>query len=604
MAQQAGTAQSTPLGAAVQKALETNPSVTASFHALKAALEDVNVASAANLPRLGLKADALLSGNRATAQYNSKWARSGGLSATLSASQLLWDGSVRNDVIRAGHGKLQKYFEFFQASEDAAFEAARAYIDVARYRQLVQLAQDNYNQHKYAFDQTTSRAKAGVGRGVDAEQAAARLALAESNLVTERANLHDVSERYRRVIGELPPADMPIPAQMGRQLPASAGAMLQATALSSPNVAAAIENVRAVRAQVASAESGNAPTLSLIGQAGGSATKYQNADQITNLSNGITSGVNKSANVQGGVELNWNLLNPTSTANARKYSQLLNQAMDLRDSACRDARQNASVAYNDVLKLRQQLAYLDNNVQAITRARNAYRQQFDIGQRSLLDLLNGENELYTARREFANAQFDLDAAQLKAYASMGRLVNALNVNRLNTAGWVDEVNTWTAGQDAATRCPIDANPAGLDSAAKDPVMVNTAGPTPVPTTPLPTSPAPAVAGNAAVEQAARDWAAAWSSKNFASYAGFYATNFVPAGSSKAAWANQRRAALSKPGNITVTLNSLTSRALPNNLVETSFEQRYSSSNYNDSTRKVLVWVQQNGQWKILRESNR
>ena len=49
--------------------------------------------------------------------------------------------------------------------------------------------------HKYASLQIQSRVKAGVGRGVDAEQANARLALAESNLVTETANLHDVTAR-------------------------------------------------------------------------------------------------------------------------------------------------------------------------------------------------------------------------------------------------------------------------------------------------------------------------------------------------------------------------------------------------------------------------
>ena len=106
--------------------------------------------------------------------------------------------------------------------------------------------------------------------------------------------------------------------------------------------------------------------------------------------------------------LNWNLYNGGSDqARVRQQTNLMNQAADLRDKACRDARQTAAIAYNDTRKLDEQLRALDRNTLAIEKARDAYRQQFDIGQRSLLDLLNSENELYTAKRAYANAEFDL-----------------------------------------------------------------------------------------------------------------------------------------------------------------------------------------------------
>ena len=116
----------------------------------------------------------------------------------MTATQLLWDGmTTSKDVSRANHQKMARYFDFVDATEQTALEAARAHYDVQRYRTLVLLAEQNYVQHKYAVDQIHSRVKAGVARGVDLEQSSARLALAESNLVTERANLHDVTERYR-----------------------------------------------------------------------------------------------------------------------------------------------------------------------------------------------------------------------------------------------------------------------------------------------------------------------------------------------------------------------------------------------------------------------
>ena len=93
------------------------------------------------------------------------------------------------------------------------------------------------------------------------------------------------------------------------------------------------------------------------------------------------------------------------------------EKVDLRDKACRDARQTTAIAYNDTRKLVDQLIYLDRNTLAIEKARDAYRQQFDIGQRSLLDLLNAENELYTARRAYANAEYDLGFAYARTHAA-------------------------------------------------------------------------------------------------------------------------------------------------------------------------------------------
>jgi adhesin transport system outer membrane protein len=156
--------------------------------------------------------------------------------------------------------------------------------------------------------------------------------------------------------------------------------------------------------------------------------------------------------------LNWNLFNGGSDqARVRQAADLLNAAADQRDKACRDARQTGSIAFNDTRKLAEQLVYLDRNVLAIEKARDAYRQQFDIGQRSLLDLLNSENELYTARRSYANAEADMKIAWLRSHAAAGSLVAALGLKREDADDGAREASSWQAGEDGATRCPADAN---------------------------------------------------------------------------------------------------------------------------------------------------
>ena len=238
---------------AVQKAVATHPDVTARFNAFRAATEEIGVVEGGFYPRVDLSADMVANKDRITtrAQPDSAFGQRG---VTLSVSQLLWDGlTTRHEVERLGHARLTRYFEFLDTSEQTALEAVRAYQDVLRYRQMVRLAEDSYVQHKYAYDQILSRVKAGVARGVDLEQAGARLALADSNRITEIANLHDVSERYRRLVGEAPPDLMPPASGLERGLPASHAQIIEQAGMRSATVAArgGEPSGRAVPGQVA-----------------------------------------------------------------------------------------------------------------------------------------------------------------------------------------------------------------------------------------------------------------------------------------------------------------------------------------------------------------
>ena len=92
-------------------------------------------------------------------------------------------------------------------------------------------------------------------------------------------------------------------------------------------------------------------------------------------------------------------------------------------------RQTLAIAYNDVVRLNEQMGYLDQHRLSTEVAREAYRQQFDIGQRTLLDLLDTQNEYFEASRAYINAQYNEFLAQARTLASMGRLTESLAVSR-------------------------------------------------------------------------------------------------------------------------------------------------------------------------------
>jgi adhesin transport system outer membrane protein len=410
---------------------------------------------------------------------------------------------------------------------------------------------------------------------------------------------------------------------MTRQLPATETAAMETASMQSPSVAAAIENLRSARSAVAGRKSPFQPRL----EAHVRAANGHNLDGV----------LFEKRDATAEIAFTWNIFNGGSdSARERQYASLLNQAENLRDKACNDTRQTVAIAFNDVRKLNEQLGYLDRNVVSIQKARDAYRQQFDIGQRSLLDLLNSENELYTAKRSYVQAEQDLATAVVRTYAGMGTLVASLGLKRPDAQELAPESRNWGVDGDASARCPLvqievgsasftqldvraDQIAAARGLAASPPVTpldapivlapslrvplpAATPAPAPKPVAPVGAStPAQAVA---AATQRLQEWAAAWMAHDADRYVGFYSPDFKPAQGTHASWEAARRRLVGKPGAIEVKLGNVQAHAVSDTRVETSFDQDYRSAHFNDTMHKTLVWDRVGSQWQIVGESNR
>ena len=594
-----GTALAAPhltLKEVAQKVVLTNPEVLAKWHAFKAAGGDVDVARAGFFPRIdytyGTGKEDLQQPGVADRDYN----RNGHV---LTLNQMLYDGfATASDVKRLDKARLTRYFELLDAAEAAALEAGRAYYDVIRYRQLMLLAEGNYIEHRSSYELLLRRAQSGAGRRVDVEHAAGRLALAELNLNTEAANLHDVTARYLRLVGEQPPSVMFGPARLERGYPASEEEALRLAFKQNPALLAAVENVEAAQHDLELRRSAFHPRLDLRLRN----DRAENVDGVMGLRQQNVAEVVLSYNLfNGGAD------NARQTASAERK----NQALDLRDKACRDVRQTLSIAYNEVRRLQAQRSSIDHQVNAIEKTRDAYKAQFNIGQRSLLDLLDTENELLNARRTAVNADADMDQAYLRTQAGIGRLLEFLGLKRIDEQAAPDPAELAQVVE--SDICPPAAPRSYLVDlealTARALAQLDVAKPVPDPTPPpLPAAPAVPPASSqplGILQERVAAWSAAWSAKSFASYAGFYAPSFVPAdGASRAAWVKQREQRLATPKQIRVEVKNLKLKQAGNDMLLAEFEQHYSSDGYSDVTQKELKWVRVGGQWLIERETAR
>ena len=337
----------------------------------------------------------------------------------FSITQMLFDGfATRDQVASLGYAKLSRYYDFKRASEEIGQEAAIAYLDTVKYQNLVKFAEDNYIVHKNVYDKIEERTGGGVSQGVDLEQAAARVALAESNLVTEITNLHDVMTRFQRVVGSMPADNLALPTVPTGQIPELRETALEMAYQRSPVINAAIENLRSSQEALNATNAPMMPRLDL---------RYRN--EVEHDTDGIDGRFDEEA-VE--VVVSYNLFRGGSdSARKREYYNLYNAAIEERKQACLNVRQEVTIAFNDVEALERQVEVLQRNLISQDRTRRAYRDQFDLGQRTLLDLLDSQIEYFDTQRAHTGAVTDLAAAQARTLANMGLLLAALEMDGLN-----------------------------------------------------------------------------------------------------------------------------------------------------------------------------
>ena len=450
----------------VATTLKNNAEVRMKWHNFRATAEERGVVRANYLPVIDLSYSAARE-NRTTPQStggstSSSFSRNG---YNLNLSQNLFQGFITNHQVKQlDFTSRARYYEYLAEAEAQSQEAVRAFIDVVRFGKLVEIAEENFSVHKGIYEQILQRVTQGVGRRVDLEQVSGRMALAESNLINEIANLQDVSTRYARIVGTPAPEQL----VLGNlpTLPASSEVMQQAEKYN-PRMLAAGALYHAAEADIEARRGVFSPTLDLRANKNG-----------TNNREGV-----KGQDSRSSVELimNMNLYRGgADRARLASASARLDEAEALGIKSCRDMRQQVTIAYNDSIKLNSQLDSLRQHLLSTEKARDAYRQQFDIGQRTLLDLLDSENELFQARRDMLGAELDLQLARYRVLGESGRLLESLAL-KANDGGDLntDPVRAFNCASAASK--PYIAEPAAsnaLPAFTPTPMVAKTVAPAP------------------------------------------------------------------------------------------------------------------------------
>ncbi|MDF1588771.1 MAG: TolC family outer membrane protein [Gammaproteobacteria bacterium] len=410
----------TTLQQAVDITVKTNPDILAASNERNAVAEEVNQARAGYLPTIDLavgtgweSSDNPTSRN-STTPSNHKNIHMNRDEASIQLRQMIFDGMATQSEVKRQQARTQsRAFGVFGASENTALEATKAYTDVLRVQKLVDLAATNFEAHERTHDQIKLRSDRGVGRKADLDQSQGRLALARANLIAEQSNLRDAETNYLRVVG-IVPESLSDPESPGSLIPETLDEAIGQALGNHPTLKSAEADVQSAHSQYDTAQSPFYPRIDLeLG-----ATADNDLDGVNGHNNDVTAMI----------RLRYNLLNGgKDSARSEETAYLINQAAEIRNNTHRQVEQSVRLSWNALQTVNNQISYFEQHVDSSEKSRNAYQQQFSLGQRTLLDLLDSENEVFTARQNLVNARYDQLFAMYRILNSMGALLQGLEV---------------------------------------------------------------------------------------------------------------------------------------------------------------------------------
>jgi adhesin transport system outer membrane protein len=328
-------------------------------------------------------------------------------------NQMLFDGmGTPAEVDRRRAISDAAAYRVYATAEEIALQAIDAYIDVLKNKDLVSYAKENLAAHQRTFDQVKLRSDKGVGRRADLEQIEARTALASANVSSAESSLRDAEIAFLKVVGRNPInlAAVPDP----KNIPATVDAAVKAGLADHPTLKSSQSDIEQATAQREHARSFWFPRLELEA----SYTNNRNLDGVA--------GPNRDRLLM--LYLKWNLFRGGFDYHRLKETALqIDEATEISRNTTRQVENAVRLAYNAYATARDRIPSLDRYVKSSNSTRAAYAQQFAIGQRTLLDLLDAENEYFTARSTEATGRYIQLSAKYRVLNAMGQLLSTLEI---------------------------------------------------------------------------------------------------------------------------------------------------------------------------------
>ncbi|MDE0878280.1 MAG: TolC family outer membrane protein [Sphingomonas bacterium] len=397
---------------ALLKAYQTNPTITAQRAAQRATDENVPIARSQALP--GINANGGVTDNVVQANNNFLNPSRFG-NAAVNVSLPVYSGGAVKNGIRAAETRVEAGRATLRGTEADLFtNVVAAYMNVIRDEAVVGLNQQNVQVLSTNFQASQDRFQVGDLTRTDVAQSEARLALARAQLQSAEAQLISSRENYIAVVGT-PPDGLQTPPPLPN-LPDSPASAVTSALDNNPTLDAARKRRDATRYDVSVAKASRLPRLALV--TGGTYINYlgsiptvANGQAIPNSATAATAGVSFTLPLfQGG----------RPAAQVRQAEALRSQAIEQETGAERQVVSQTRSAFAMWQSAQQVINSAETAVGANRLSLEGVRAENSVGTRTILDILNAEQELLNSQVTLVTARRDAYVAGFALLAAMGQ----------------------------------------------------------------------------------------------------------------------------------------------------------------------------------------
>lgn len=417
-----GTASAAPLEDAVAAALRDNPEVAAATSNRLATGETISQARAGYFPTLDLRGNTGIE-NSNNASTRGRVNRGAGEQSDLtlwrneanaSLRQMLFDGFGTSSQVDQSVARTESAAaRVRRTAESVGLDAVEAYLQVQRRAELARIAQANIGAHERFMDLVRRRAQQGGGTTADVRQAESRLALARENLAAAQGQLDTARATFKRVVG-VEAGETVRPQVPESRLPASLSDAVALGYKAAPQVQSAEADLEAAQAGLAATDAPFYPRVDVeLG-----ATKGKNVDGVRGLNDEYDARLVVRYNLYRG------------GGDQARRSEALHRQSEARarlEVARRQVEEDLRSAWAAMLSARNQAKALSDQVAANQQVVTLYQRQFDLNQRTFLDLLDAENALFGSRGNQVSAEIVAMFAVYRVLATGGMLVDSLGL---------------------------------------------------------------------------------------------------------------------------------------------------------------------------------
>lgn len=403
-----GYAQAETLQDAVHYMLQTNPEIRSIAYNRLARNQEVKQAKAGFLPDLDISY-----GAGVLDQNNPIDDTSYPQSTVLSLRQNVFRGFADQYEVERQTARVNSAAYRLQGtSENIALVTSRVYLNVLRQLELLELAKENLTTHQRIYDQIKLRSESGIDRKADLDQVMGRLSLAESDVVVTEANVADAQTDYQFVVGRIPEY-LVKPHPVDSVIPESMEEAQQLAVENYPILKSAQADLQAREAQYVVAKSNYYPKLDLAVD-----QKWEEDVDIPGYEEELSATAIVRFNIFNGF---------SDKARIMETCYLIKEAREIKKNTERQIIESIRLSWVAYQATQNRITFLQNYVKSTGATAEAFSKQWNIGRRTMFDVLDIEAELVNAKIDLVNAQYDKIYAQYRILSGIGQLVHTLGL---------------------------------------------------------------------------------------------------------------------------------------------------------------------------------